>query len=135
MFQATLMEAGQGRIGAPPWKDAAAYLRNSPLFYADRIETPLLIVQGDMDYVAIQQGEELFSALYRQGSGQARPLRALLGRGSRAREPAEHPRHVAARVRLVRRVPGRMTAMRSAAAQRLQKAASERAARSWRQWA
>ena len=31
------------------------------------MQTPVLIVQGDMDYVALQQGEELFSALYRQG--------------------------------------------------------------------
>jgi dipeptidyl aminopeptidase/acylaminoacyl peptidase len=59
-------ETGQLRMGNPPWKDWARYLRNSPLFYVDRVQTPLLIVQGDMDYVAMQQGEEFFAALYRQ---------------------------------------------------------------------
>ncbi len=62
-----LAESGQHRLGAPPWKDPQRYIRNSPLFYADRVETPLLIIQGDMDYVPLQQGEQFFSALYRQG--------------------------------------------------------------------
>ena len=54
-------------IGAlTPRKDSERYLRNSPLSYADRIETPLLIMQGDMDSVAMQQGEQMFTALYRQ---------------------------------------------------------------------
>jgi len=30
------------------------------------VETPLMIMQGDMDHVPIQQGEEFFTALYRQ---------------------------------------------------------------------
>lgn len=67
LFQPALLEVGQGRMGAPPWRDAARYLRKSPIYYADRIEAPLLIVQGELDYVPIQQGEELFTALYRQG--------------------------------------------------------------------
>jgi dipeptidyl aminopeptidase/acylaminoacyl peptidase len=45
---------------------ANRYIRNSPITYADRVTTPLLIVQGDMDYVPLQQGEEFFTALYRQ---------------------------------------------------------------------
>ena len=53
-------------MGVPPWKDPDRYIRNSPLTYASKVTTPLLIVQGDMDYVPIQQGEEFFSALYRQ---------------------------------------------------------------------
>lgn len=55
------------RMGNPPWKDWWRYLRNSPIFYVDRVQTPLMIIQGDMDYVAMQQGEEFFNALYRQG--------------------------------------------------------------------
>ena len=43
-------------------------------FYADRVETPIMIIQGDMDYVPIQQGEEFFMAMYRQGK-RARFLR------------------------------------------------------------
>ena len=31
------------------------------------MSTPTLIVQGDLDYVPIQQGEEFFTALYRRG--------------------------------------------------------------------
>ncbi len=31
------------------------------------MQTPLLIIQGDRDYVPVQQGEEVFTALYRQG--------------------------------------------------------------------
>jgi dipeptidyl aminopeptidase/acylaminoacyl peptidase len=42
------------------------YVRNSPITYAERVTTPLMIVQGDMDYVPIQQGEKFFTALYRQ---------------------------------------------------------------------
>ena len=66
-FRMALAESGQHRMGAPPWRDAQRYLRNSPIYYADRAETPLLIIQGDMDYVPLQQGEQFFSALYRQG--------------------------------------------------------------------
>jgi len=60
-------ESGQLRMGNPPWKDWGRYLRNSPLFYVDRVQTALMMVHGDLDYVAIQQGEEFFRALYRQG--------------------------------------------------------------------
>jgi dipeptidyl aminopeptidase/acylaminoacyl peptidase len=60
-------ETGQGRMGSPPWKDAERYIRNSPIFHADRIETPLMIVQGDKDLaVPIEQGAEMFSAMKRQ---------------------------------------------------------------------
>jgi len=62
----SLLEAGQGSMGNPPWKDWDRYWRNSPLFYADRVQTPLLIVQGDLDFVSMEQGEEFFTALYRQ---------------------------------------------------------------------
>ena len=62
-----LAEAGQLRMGTAPWQDPDRYVRNSPLFAAGDVQTPLLIIQGDMDYVPIQQGEQLFSALYRQG--------------------------------------------------------------------
>src|SRR5262249_8732471 len=53
-----------GTITIPIWKNPNRYLRNSPIMYADHVETPLLIIQGDLDYVPIQQGEEFFSALY-----------------------------------------------------------------------
>ena len=59
-------ETGQIRMGNPPWKDFDRYVRNSPLYQVERIQTPLMIVHGDMDYVAMQQGEQMFSALHRQ---------------------------------------------------------------------
>lgn len=62
-----LMEIGQGAMDNPPWKDLGRYLRNSPITYVDRVETPLLMIHGDLDFVPIQQAEEFFTALYRQG--------------------------------------------------------------------
>lgn len=59
-------ESGQGRMGSPPWKDLQRYIRNSPITYADRISTPLMLVLGDMDIIGMQQGQEMFTALYRQ---------------------------------------------------------------------
>jgi dipeptidyl aminopeptidase/acylaminoacyl peptidase len=67
LFMEALMEGGQVGLGGPPWKEWNRYIRNSPIFYVDRVQTPLMIIQGDMDYVAIQQGEEFFMSLYRQG--------------------------------------------------------------------
>ncbi|WP_129778303.1 S9 family peptidase [Peristeroidobacter soli] len=81
-----LMESGQTAMGSPPWEDLNRYLRNSPIFAVDRVETPLMIVQGDMDYVAIQQGEEFFNALYRQGK-RARFVR-YWGEGHGIQSPA-----------------------------------------------
>jgi dipeptidyl aminopeptidase/acylaminoacyl peptidase len=76
LFNMVLAEVGpsQHRMGGPPWEDPQRYIRNSPLFHADRVTTPLLIIQGDMDYVAVQQGEQFFNALYRQAK-RARFLR------------------------------------------------------------
>lgn len=54
-------------MGSPPWQDLQRYIRNSPLTYVDKVETPIMIIQGDLDYIPIQQGEEFFTALYRQG--------------------------------------------------------------------
>jgi dipeptidyl aminopeptidase/acylaminoacyl peptidase len=59
-------ERRQAHMGGPPWTDMGRYIRNSPIFAVDRVTTPILIVQGDLDYVAIQQGEEFFASLYRQ---------------------------------------------------------------------
>lgn len=67
LFIQALMESAQVGMGNPPWKDLGRYLRNSPILYVDRVKTPVMIIQGDLDYVAIQQGEEFFNALYRQG--------------------------------------------------------------------
>lgn len=67
LFIESLMETAQIRMGVPPWKDLGRYIRNSPIFYIDRVHTPVLIIQGDLDYISMQQGEEFFRGLYRQG--------------------------------------------------------------------
>jgi dipeptidyl aminopeptidase/acylaminoacyl peptidase len=66
-FAGSLLESAQGAMGNPHWQDLGRYLRNSPIFAVDRVQTPLMIIQGDLDYVPIQQGEEFFASLYRQG--------------------------------------------------------------------
>ncbi len=60
-------ETGQGALNHTLYQNPWKYIRNSPVFYADRIGTPLLMIYGDQDFVSIQQGEEMFTALYRQG--------------------------------------------------------------------
>lgn len=53
-------------MGGPPWKDEQKYIRNSPISYVEKVATPVLIIQGDLDFIPLQQGEEFFTALYRQ---------------------------------------------------------------------
>jgi dipeptidyl aminopeptidase/acylaminoacyl peptidase len=42
-------EQGQGRMGGTPWQFRDRYLENSPVFFLNRVETPLLIIQGGLD--------------------------------------------------------------------------------------
>ena len=60
-------ESGPGSFETTPYRDPQKYLRNSPILYTPQINTPLLIIQGDKDFVSIEQGEEMFTHLYRQG--------------------------------------------------------------------
>jgi dipeptidyl aminopeptidase/acylaminoacyl peptidase len=61
-------EHTQSRIGGSIWEQPLRYLRNSPLFWADRIQTPLFIMHNDGDgAVPWYQGVELFVALRRLG--------------------------------------------------------------------
>jgi dipeptidyl aminopeptidase/acylaminoacyl peptidase len=63
MFQ---YEHSQSRLGATLWEKPQLYLENSPLFYADKISTPTLILQNDADgAVPWYQGIELYMALRR----------------------------------------------------------------------
>lgn len=61
------MEKGIVRLGSTPWEDPDRYVRNSPILYANKVQTPVLIVHGDLDLVPMGQAEEFFRALYRQG--------------------------------------------------------------------
>lgn len=61
-------EAGQSRIGASLIAAPHKYMENSPVFYADRIRTPMMIMFGDKDdAVPWEQGIELYLAMRRAG--------------------------------------------------------------------
>jgi dienelactone hydrolase len=61
-------EQGQSRIGASPWEAPMKYIENSPVFMADRVKTPLLMLHNDRDdAVPWYQGIEYFLALRRLG--------------------------------------------------------------------
>ncbi|MEP7163753.1 MAG: prolyl oligopeptidase family serine peptidase [Ferruginibacter sp.] len=61
-------EKQQSRIGATLWQRPDLYLKNSPLFNADKVTTPLLIMHNDADgSVPWYQGIEYFTALRRLG--------------------------------------------------------------------
>ena len=61
-------EKQQSRIGATLWQRPDLYIKNSPLFQADKVNTPLLIMHNDADgAVPWYQGIEYFTALRRLG--------------------------------------------------------------------
>ncbi len=61
-------EHSQSRIGGSPWQYPLRYLENSPIFFLDKIETPLLIMHNDADgHVPWYQGIEMFVGLRRLG--------------------------------------------------------------------
>lgn len=61
-------ERTQSRIGATLWQKPDLYIKNSPLFKADKVTTPLLIMHNDADgSVPWYQGIEYFTALRRLG--------------------------------------------------------------------
>lgn len=61
-------EQTQSRIGVPMLDSLNLYIENSPLFFADRVETPLLMMHNDKDgAVPWYQGIEYFMMLRRLG--------------------------------------------------------------------
>ena len=60
-------EIGQGRIGATLWERPDLYIENSPIFKADTVTTPLLMVNNKSDRIPFSQAAELFFALRRLG--------------------------------------------------------------------
>jgi len=61
-------EHTQSRIGKTIWESPLRYLENSPLFTADKITTPMLIMHNEDDgAVPFSQGIEFFIALRRMG--------------------------------------------------------------------
>lgn len=65
MFQ---YEHTQSRIGGTIWEKPLDYIRNSPVFYAPHVKTPVLLLHNDSDgSVPWEQGIEMFMALRRLG--------------------------------------------------------------------
>jgi dipeptidyl aminopeptidase/acylaminoacyl peptidase len=61
-------EKDQSRIGGTLWQAPMKFIENSPIFMADRVETPLMMIHNDQDdAVPWQQGIEYFLALRRLG--------------------------------------------------------------------
>jgi dipeptidyl aminopeptidase/acylaminoacyl peptidase len=59
-------EGGQSRIGGTLWDSFDLYIENSPVFFADKIETPLLMMHNDNDgAVPWTQGIEMMVAMRR----------------------------------------------------------------------
>ena len=59
-------EFGQGRLGYNLWERSDLYIKNSPIFKVDKIQTPLLLLANEKDgAVNYTQGLELFIALRR----------------------------------------------------------------------
>jgi dipeptidyl aminopeptidase/acylaminoacyl peptidase len=63
MFQ---YEHTQSRIGGTLWEKPMHFIENSPIFFADKIQTPLLLLHNDADgAVPWYQGIEMYMALRR----------------------------------------------------------------------
>lgn len=61
-------ERGQSRIGGSLWEYPERYMENSPLFFLDRVTTPVLFMANDADgAVPWYQGIEFFVAMRRLG--------------------------------------------------------------------
>jgi len=61
-------ESRQGRIGSSLWKKPSLYIKNSPVFYADKVTTPLLMMHNKKDVsVSWSQAVEWFTALQSLG--------------------------------------------------------------------
>lgn len=57
-------EGTTAEAGGDPWSDLEGLWRQSPLAYADRVTTPLLIIHSDEDHrCPLEQAEQLFAAL------------------------------------------------------------------------
>ena len=61
-------ERGQSRIGGSLWEYPRRFIENSPIFMADRVRTPLMMLHNDADdAVPWYQGIEYYLALRRLG--------------------------------------------------------------------
>ncbi len=58
-----IFHESQGRMDRPFWQDTDTYIKNSPIFSIEKLDTPLLIAFGDKDgAVDWHQGIEMYNA-------------------------------------------------------------------------
>lgn len=58
-------EGGQAHMGAAPTRNMSAYIGASPIWAADRVTAPVILVHGDGDIVGVDQAEHMFMELAR----------------------------------------------------------------------
>ena len=63
-----IFESSQGRFSGGYWENMDAYIRNSPVFFAENVKTPTIILHNDKDgAVDWNQGIEYYNTLRRLG--------------------------------------------------------------------
>lgn len=67
-YGTSIEESGQGLMGGTPWEFRERYIENSPFFYLNRVETPVLMMHGSRDMnVSPFLGDEVYVGLRRLG--------------------------------------------------------------------
>jgi dipeptidyl aminopeptidase/acylaminoacyl peptidase len=63
------IETGQGALGKPFWQAPDAYMRISPIFHVETLDSPLLMLHGDLDLGAtdLLGAERMYASLLRAG--------------------------------------------------------------------
>jgi dipeptidyl aminopeptidase/acylaminoacyl peptidase len=61
------VEDGQVNMGPTLWEAKDRYIRNSPLFDLDKVQTPILIVQGHRDILCRNEAGPIYLSLKRLG--------------------------------------------------------------------
>ena len=59
------LEALTGGMGSGPWDAAQTFVQNSPVYFLDRVETPLMIQAGASDSAIVPFSDEVFVGLKR----------------------------------------------------------------------
>lgn len=73
-FRSGWTESGQGDMGGTLWQQRERYIRNSPLFDFDKIDCPVLIIQGTKDASCYPEAGPMYAALRRLGKTAAMAL-------------------------------------------------------------
>src|SRR3546814_8757842 len=59
------LEKRGGSMKVPPWEAPQRYVENSPIYYLDRIETPLIIQAGSADLSIVQHSDQVWVEMQR----------------------------------------------------------------------